>query len=341
MVMAKLAAFLNRLSPRERNLAITVSLLVPLFLLMLLARGALANVRALNARIDALQRQIVDYHFQIARKQQVEAEYEKVATQHSSEWDQQTISDRMRAEIRRLARTFPPPLDENGVPVTTENEHGNLIELPGLDEGTLTQGDGFREHTLRLSIPLDDLSDIINFLERIQSSPQSLRIDDLELYRPPMTTLASANLTITRTIVDRNTSGNGVEAEPVSDTGTWLADGCTLEGDDPENLSAVANQDRARVYRLVSLPAGGIYEMQLDVTTEAASWMAVADETGVKTLEGALSFIDNGQKQRYRAQFKVPGKHGATTRLRLPMITVARRDGKVQLDNFKLLRIAE
>jgi len=340
--MSNIGTFLDRLSSRERTLVLAVSLLVPLFVVMLVARGAVLKVHDLDARIDGLQRQIVDYHFQIAQKQLVEAEYEKVATQHSSEWDEQTISDRMRAEIRRLARKFPPPLDDTGMPVTTENEHGDLVEFPGLGEGTLSTGEGYREYTLRLSLNQDDLNDVIHYVERIQNSPQSLRIDDLELYRPPMTTLASVNLAITRTVVDRDTSNAAVvtDAQPVADTGAWVADGCRLEGTNPERVRAVAERDRANVYRLVSLPAGGIYEMQLDVTTKTSSWMAVANPEGTRRLKGAFSFVDDGAKRRYRAQFMVPGKRGASTELRLPMVTVASQDGEVRLSGFKLSKIA-
>jgi len=321
---------------------LAVAVLVPLFVVMLIVRGAVTDVKELDARIDGLQRKIVDYHFQIAQKQLVEAEYRKVASQHSSEWDEQTISDRMRAEIRRLARKFPPPLDENGMPVTTENEHGDLVELPGLEEGTLSVGDGFREYTLRLSLPQDDLNDVINFLERIQNSPQSLRIDDLEMYRPPMTTLVNTGLTITRTVVDRDVSQNlpETEPEPVADTGAWEAEGCTLAEDGgPEQVVATADAALGRVFRRVTLPAGGIYEMQLDVKTEDTSWMAVADGDGARTLEGALSFVNNGMKQRYRAQFKVPGKRGTKTELRLPMVTVADPGGAIRLSRFQLLLV--
>ena len=92
-------------------------------------------------------------------------------------------------------------------------------------------------------------------------------------------------------------------------------------------------------YRLVSLPAGGVYEFQIDVSTESVSWMAVANETGVSELAGAVSFIDNGEAKRYRAQFLTPGRRGTTTTLRLPAITVLESGGEVLLNNFKLLRI--
>lgn len=336
-------ALWERMSTRERVLAGAVGLCVVVFVVTFAARTALTNISELDARIDGLQQRIIEYKFQIAQRQIVEAEYEKVAAQHSSEWTEAEISDRMSAEIRRLSLKFPPPLNAEGKPVVTQNEHGYLVDVPGLNEGVLTMGEGYREYTTKVNLPPDNLGDVLTYLERLQNSPQSLRIDELELNRAPMGTPVTARITITRTVVDRDSAMDDVEVhpEPVTETGAWVAEGCTLSGkEDGPAVTATADRDGALIYHEVDLPAGAVYECQLVAATKGAAWLAMTDDEGDSMLEGAFSFLDDGEPQRYKVQFVAPGRKGTRTRMRLPMITMVNAGEQVALRGFRLLKVA-
>ena len=115
-LLQKLNKAWDGLSKREQRLALAVAMLVALFSVVTTVRVAVQRITDLNSTIHNLQQDIVNYHGQIAKKKSVEAQYEKVAKQHSSKWTEAEIHDRLRGEIYRLAQNEPPELDENGIP---------------------------------------------------------------------------------------------------------------------------------------------------------------------------------------------------------------------------------
>lgn len=214
--VSTLRAVWGRLSERERKLALAVLVLFALMASFTLVRRSLDTVLELDKRIAQMQDDILNYHRLIAKKQSVEAHYAEVATQHSSEWTEPEIQERLRQEIYRLAQITPPPLNEDGVPVRTNNPEGNLVEIPSLGQGVLREGgEGFREYTITFKVPPVEFAAMVEFLERLQGSPQSLRIDGLELIRHFSSTQVGATISITRTIVNRgadeDSAGAGVE----------------------------------------------------------------------------------------------------------------------------------
>lgn len=191
------------LAPRERRLALLTVAALVLFLLTTMWRAAMNRISELEARADALADTLLNYRQQIARRAAVESAYAKIAAQHSSQWSEAEIHDRLRQEIYRLARKVPQDLDETGKPLNVPNEMGNLVEIPALGKGEMTEGGrGYRQYLLNLRIPQTNIGDLVSFLERLQSSPQSLRIDRLEISRNPDNPVISAVIDITRTVAD-------------------------------------------------------------------------------------------------------------------------------------------
>jgi len=191
------------LAPRERRLALLTAATVVLFLLTTVWRAAVNRLNELDTRADALADTLLNYRQQIARRAAVESAYAKIAAQHSSQWSEAEIHDRLRQEIYRLARKVPQDLDETGKPLNVPNEMGNLVEIPSLGKGEMTEGGrGYRQYLLNLRIPQTNMNDLVSFLERLQSSPQSLRIDRLEISRNPDNPVVSAVIDITRTVAD-------------------------------------------------------------------------------------------------------------------------------------------
>lgn len=215
-LFTKIRTAFEKLSERERRLAQMVGVLAVLFVGMVSVPMALGNLQDLNGNIASLQDTILNYTGQIAIKDSVNAQYAKVATQHSSEWDDKEISDRLKAEINRLAQKNPPGLRPDGTPVSMVGSGGVLVNIPGLGEAEFTPGgDGFRSYTIEVGIPNADIMDIIEYVKRLQGSPQSLRVDEFMVDRNPMTTLAHARMTITRIVID---SEGGELEGPESDT---------------------------------------------------------------------------------------------------------------------------
>ena len=198
----------NRLSARERMLAFATCGVVAAFLVFTVVRAGLSGIRELDAEIDRLQETIINCANQMARREAVEEQYAKVAAQHSSAWTEPEIHDRLRQEIYRLARREPPPLDERGISVDNAGSTDNLVEIPALGKGEMAEGGaGYRQYRIPLRIPAVGIKPIIDFLERLQQSPQSLRVDKLELSRMPESDQVAANIVITRTIADGTASG--------------------------------------------------------------------------------------------------------------------------------------
>lgn len=197
----------RKLSAREQRLALAVAALVSIFIVLMTVRGARDHLRGLDASIDSKQQDILNYTYLLAINQSVESQFRKVAMQHSSAWSEAEIQDRLRQEIYRLAQNEPPPLDENGIPVRTIGEGGNLV-VPSLQPGNLLPGgEGYREFALNLQVMAVPFTSMMLFIERLQGSPQSLRIDALDLMRSPMENYVSADIDITRIIAE------GVPAE--------------------------------------------------------------------------------------------------------------------------------
>jgi len=195
-------------SPREQLLAAAVVCLATAMLLVLGAREAWRTLDRLDREIARLSGDLVNHHYQIARRQSVDARFVAVANQHSSAWSESEIRDRLRQEIYRLANRVPPGLDAQGIPLSTGGEGGALVSIPKLAQGRLKEsGGGFREYQISVHIPAAPIADMLAYLERLQESPQSLRLDRIDLRRDPARSEVSADLDITRIVIDTDAAG--------------------------------------------------------------------------------------------------------------------------------------
>lgn len=187
---------LERLNPRERRLLAATSSIILIGALLLLGRTAIATVLDLDDRIADRELEIENLAQQNAQADAVNAAYARVVTEHSSELTMAEIHDALRREIFRLTQVeFPATVDK---PARTLQ----LVRIPTLQEGTLTEGVGHREYQIRFQIPGANLDFLLAFLERIEESEQLLRIDNVEIGRPPQATSVSAVMQITRVVLD-------------------------------------------------------------------------------------------------------------------------------------------
>lgn len=299
--LRRLAELWDDLAPREQLLALAVAGLSALLLLTFCVQRARATLDTLDREIDRLSSDLVNLHYQVARRQNVEARYDAVANQHSSDWSESEIRDRLRQEIYRLANRVPPGLDENGIPRSTNNESGALVSIPTLGQGQLTEGgDGFREYQLSVHIPSAPVENMLAYLERLQGSPQSLRLDRIDLRRAPSGSDVSADIDITRIVVDTPSteSAPGTPGLPARETQIALAPAdWTLESatalEAQGELLIRGDNTTARAWMERSLPAGATYDLSVEGETAGKATLTIAiDGT---PLNGANAVALNGE----------------------------------------------
>ncbi len=346
-LLQKLNSAWSGLSRREQRLATIVGALILLFMAVSMARGAVDRISDLNSTIRNLQQDIVNYHGQIAKKKSVEAQYEKVAKQHSSKWTEPEIRDRLRSEIYRLAQIEPPELDENGIPRTATSEKGALVGIPSLQPGTLdAAGDGYRQYHLSFHIGDCKLEPLITFLERLMASPQSLSIDALDISRGDLNNMGVAKVDITRTVVagvqdEGAAAGAGASPAASEESPRWTCDEgevAILPGESeakPRGYRAHAAKEGAQFYLLTPVTAGATYDLTLDAGASGKGQLAITDEGGATVFEGAEPLRTDGETYRYQLQFSVPGKAGQEVKLRVPSFMLESIDTTVTV--YKLL----
>ncbi len=324
-----------RLNLRERALSAAVLVLLIAMMTLMAYRGAMARLDLMDRTIDRLQQDIVNYHYQMARRQSVEAQYNRVAAQHSSRWSEAEIHDRLRAEIYRLAQKIPPPLGDDGIPVRTTGEEGRLVDIPALQQGMLLEGgEGYREYRISLRLPQTELMPLVAFLQRLQESPQALRIDSLEISRDPMGRATAARIDITRTVADAatETPAPGMDAAGASGwerlgLAGWQAEGAILRRvrdvaapDGAPRLAVRSDSERGAAYHIASIRPGASYDMYLDVQVTGEVQAAVADETGGMLLADPVLLEAGGGLSRYHIQFSAPAWPAREVRMRAPTL---------------------
>ncbi len=335
----------QRMSPREQRLAMATGLVLVVGAVFLIVRGAIGRIDQLDAQIAQMQDNIINANRLLTRKSLIESQYAQVASQHSSAWTEAEIYDRLRGEIYRLAQKNPPPLQPDGTAAEITNEGGELVKIPTLRQGTLDEGgEGYREYSIPLRIPGTTFEDLIDYIERLQGSPQSLRIDSLDLQRDPLTRNVSANLQLTRTVVDGEAAVDASEgiaiAEIPDDTegmeinlSDWSGEGCVLNGGGTA-LRAESTEAGGRFYMERALPAGETFEMILDANASGPGRLAIGDADADREFEGAAELLTAADgPQRYRLRFTVPGDSGRTT-VRFPCITLGEKGAKLQIEKL-------
>jgi hypothetical protein len=295
----------------------------------------------------------------MSRKEAVESQYAKVAAQHSSQWKESEIHDRLRQEIYRLAKRVPPPLDERGIPQNSPDDKANLVEIPSLGKGEMIEGGvGYRQYRINLRIPSAEVGAVVDFLERLQESPQSLRIDELELNRMPESDLIGTSIDITRTIVNgtgdlggREEPGGEASSEKGDSAGMgriplsvsdWKSKGCKVELTESAGrkscLEIKANDDNATAELFRKLSAGTAYEMFAEIACKGKAELAVGMKDNSVSFPETVDLKGDGEVYRYQIQFGVPDTQ---ERISCPRFILSGKGTSVQVYNLLLRRLAE
>lgn len=343
------------LSERERRLAKITALALAVMIAVTVYQRAMARMDDLDRTILQLEENLLSYTSQIAHRELVESQYAQIAAQHSSEWTEAEIHDRLRQEIYRLASKTPPPLDENGIPVKDPNSEGNLVEGISLGKGNMAEGGkGYREYRINVRVPPCPLPNLIEFMERLQRSPQSLRIDGAELNRAPGGEQVAASVDITRIVADGATTMPKAEAElAASGLGritlqaeAWVSEGAAVMDAPGEGAHGAveirAEAESAEVFLLRMLPGGTVYELIIDMAAaQGEVTLAVGLESGAAPFDGAGEVTADGSLYRFQIQFTVPGEPGQSVRVKCPILQMRGPDAVVHVANVLIRKVAE
>ncbi len=337
-----------RRSAREQILALAVLGLLFLFLVFATASRALESLQRMDNTIERLSTDIINYHYQIARRDSIDARFNQVATQHSSAWTESQIRDRLRLEIYRLANRIPPGLDADGIPLSTNGEGGALVSIPKLGQGRLEEGgDGYREYQISVQIPPAPVEDLLAYLERLQSSPQSLRLDRVDLRRDPAQSMLRASLDITRIVVDTPFFHTETpEPARVLQTGAtplaptdWQRDGCDIHRDPDGSLTITGLREGGRATLHRNLPPGATFDLSLTLATQGPVQIAVASEGRDFSGYEQKSIDTAGEWMELRTRFTVPDHVPGPVDLQIPAITFNRGQSRLHLRRMTLLEV--
>lgn len=348
------AAQYEKMSPREQRLALIVGGLAFLFIVVLAVRTAIDSLGNLDAQINRAQTMILNTENQIRHRESIEEQYARVAAQHSSAWTAAEIHDRLRAEIYRLAQRQPPALNADGVPEKMTNTTGELVSIPSLQQGNLTEGEqGYREYMLNFNVPPAPLKDMIDFIDRLQNSPQSLRVDVLELTRDPLGEDVSANITITRTIVagvkeDKaavvkvsapKAAGEKKAAGMKLNAAEWKTENCEVGaetgGSETTALVFTPKAAGATAYVERAMPPG-VYQVSLDLSADGPASITVADNG--EPLKGAVEVSPN---KNITCTFQCRTRSDGRPQLRIPLLKLAEAGSTVRLTRMAVEKVAE
>ncbi len=187
---------LARMNPRERLLLSVAGGMVVLAAVFLFGKTAVATVRDLDSNIGERELEIENLTAQAAQADAVNKAYASVVKEHSSDLTAAEIHDALRREIFELTHMKIPAKGDKPA------HEVQYVRIPTLQEGTLTEGEGHREYQIRFQIPATSLEGLLLFIERIEASDQLLRVDSVEVARPPQMEAVSATMQITRVVLD-------------------------------------------------------------------------------------------------------------------------------------------
>ncbi len=356
--MTRLLSIWNGLNPRERLLMGIVAAMVFGALGYAMFTSAMETLDNQLAAIDRLEVRLINYSRQFARQEPVDAAFSQISSQHSVAWTAEEIQDRLGSEIYRLARQNPGEPGSAG-------SGSFIVEIPSLPAGDLESFEGgYREYTLEFKTGRVHIDHLLTFLRRLAESPQALRIEAIDIQRPP----ESANqcvavIRVKRTVVDGVVEDAFLDGAPTDQRSApvlanasfeeqdeagafpgWLAPGCELEADRErathaqQALRANAASEAGRIYQTLELEGGATYLMRLDVQADTPITLGVWDDDEKRLFDGAAQVEPGETPQRYRIAFTVPGD--APRQVRVPYIAF-RDAGSVVLDHVAVIKRAQ
>lgn len=353
----------QKLSPRERRLALAVVVLAIGMAGYLVAQPALARLQELDDRIDELHIRFLKYEYYLAQRERIARAFSMIAAEHSSTLTEEEIKDRLNEEIYRLTLMNPPSPGKAGTALASSGSQ-QVIEIPELRDGQLKDsGEGYREYQLEFRTREADIQNVALFLRRLHESPQVLRIESLELSRAWETDRLVAVIEVTRTVVDGLPQSPREESdEPKANLAqnpsfeNWVADGkeCwgwTLRGctGSPDTkftthiarcLRAEATEEEGLLFQVQQLVGGETYRLSLDVTAFGPAQLRITTPGDTQPLDGAQELLPDGKPYRYSIQFTAPGPAGSKGELLVPYIAFQGKDSLIYVDNV-ILKSAE
>lgn len=349
---------LAKLSARERRLVAITGTLVVVTACFWAVYSALGELDSLNARISQVEQELINLKEQDARSVGVERAFKSVASEHSSAWTEQEIHDRLRKEIYTQALWNPQAFD-NANKGRSPTRKDFMVPIPALTEGTLNEDtETYREYQLSLRIPSAPIKNILIFVERMYLSKQFLRIDSLEITRPPLGNRASVSMQVTRTIVVDPDAPPDLLAPPEGNLlanpsledwdgekgqfANWEVSDCTVgpdlthATDGQLALAATAQSESGTIYQVCTIVAGHTYRLDVDIAAEGPFTLSVLDFDGKVLGEEKISSPD-GTPRRYALEFTVPGTKGTRRKLQAPHIVLSSQGQRVYVDNATLI----
>ncbi len=361
----KVLSIWEKISVREQRLALLTLAVIILMLVVTLYKRAVVTLDDMDMAIARMEDDLVSYTNQIAHRELVESQYAKIAAQHSSQWTEAEIHDRLRQEIYRLASRTLADLDENGIPLESANEQGNLVEGISLGKGNMAEGGrGYREYRINVRIPPAPLEDLLQYLENLQESPQSLRLDAVELTRLADKNFVGASVDITRIVADgaseKGASGGGDSGDSGgSDTeeaplrlgrirlqaGAWQSDHAQLSDAESESahgaIEVVADSDNASLF-FSAILTGGDYELIIEAAAaEGIAQLAVVMEADDTVLSNVETVEGDGNLKRYQIQFTVAGTEDELVHVKCPLIRLSEKGTTLHVANLLIRAITE
>lgn len=346
----------HSISVREQRLTLGVLGAILAALALLLTRAALDRLDTLDATAASLEQQLFHLDQLAKQAEDVETAFTDIAAEHSSEWTQEEIYDRLRREITRLATKDVPPRGEAARPNAAK-----LVDIRTLPSGNLEQGTGYRQYHIRFKTEPAPIRNLVLFLARLQESPQALRIDRVEMVRPAEATVVTATIDVTRTVIDdepgeeepapaapepvllANPSFEEFDAAGKSFPG-WEAGGLDLAAsalnvtDGETALMGVAKAAGASVYQRQELAAGVTYDLWVDMAATGPCTLAAWDEAADAALSAPAEDPGDSGVRRYHVRFTAPEHESGRVTLRVPCIVVKEEGAKVFVDNVRFNR---
>lgn len=350
---------LNRLSARERRLAGATGLVVAAVVAWMAVMPAVGYLGDLDSRIDTLEEQLYSNTYQAALSKVVSARYNTLAAQHSTAWTEAEISDGLQRELDRLSLKTPPPPDGSG------GSGPRLLTITYRPEGQLTAYSGYREYQTTFLTQPTTIGAIAEFLRRLQESPQTLRVDKLDLRREPNNKQVTASISVTRTVVDRKAADGETAAVPAEGTAKpagnlvsnpgfeawndtrkqfaeWSTEGCTVSPDSEHAVEgklaakAVFSAKRGRLFQDQKLMAGRTYRLTLHAAAQGVVSFSVVNREA-KAFDLPEQKVQNDGKMReYKAEFTVTGTAGQMVPVVAPLFLLTGEGATVYADQILL-----
>ncbi|MCA1901422.1 MAG: hypothetical protein LDL53_04285, partial [Candidatus Hydrogenedens sp.] len=179
-----------------------------------------------------------------------------------------------------------------------------------------------------------------------QSSPQSLRIDNIDLRRHPLEEKVSADMDITRIITagmsgDITTTSDTIELslDPVD----WNCSGGSLTPQqDAEKkttcLIAEASQDTMELAFVRSFKPGEKWLLEIDIAVKGNAWLTLSSPDNI-TFDGKETLKNDGKKYHYKISMTLPKIKNDRIRIRIPHLIVKGNGSKIYIYNGKITKV--